>query len=150
MGLFDFFRSRKKKKELAARSTPERLVVDLNGVDPSAINPPETRFTQEYKDFLASQGAIDRTGDRPEDGAPARSTEEPAPAAEEEATPACECEAEEPAPAAEEEAAPACECEAEEPAPAVEEEAAPACECEAEEPAPADEPAADESDGFPF
>ena len=180
MGLLDFFRTRKKKKELAARSVPERLMVDLNDVDPAAINPPETRFTQEYKDFLASQGAIDRTGDRPEDGTPARGpeeaapvcecgAEEPAPAAEEEAAPVCGCEAEEPAPAAEEEAAPvcecgaeeaapaveqeavpACECEAEEVEPAAEEEAAPVCECEAEEAAPAEEPAAEDSDGFPF
>lgn len=161
MGLLDFFRTRKKKKELAARSVPERLMVDLNDVDPAAINPPETRFTQEYKDFLASQGAIDRTGDRPEDGTPARGpeeaapvcecgAEEPAPAAEEEAAPVCECGAEEAAPAVEQEAVPACECEAEEVEPAAEEEAAPVCECEAEEAAPAEEPAAEDSDGFPF
>ncbi len=161
MGLLDFFRTRKKKKELAARSAPERLVVDLNDVDPAAINPPETRFTQEYKDFLASQGAIDRTGDRPEDGTPARGpeeaapvcecgAEEPAPATEEEAAPVCECGAEEAAPAVEQEAVPVCKCEAEEVEPAAEEEAAPVCECEAEEAAPAAEPAAEDSDGFPF
>ena len=50
MGLFDFLKRKKKEKKAA----PDK-VLSLDDVDPSAIDPPETRYTQEYQDFLAAQ-----------------------------------------------------------------------------------------------
>ena len=53
MGLFDFLK-RKKKKE----ADPENEIADteeLGVIDPPEIEPPETRYTQEYQDFLKSQ-----------------------------------------------------------------------------------------------
>ena len=52
MGLFDFLKRKKKEKKAA----PDK-VLSLDDVDPSAIDPPETRYTQEYQDFLAAQEA---------------------------------------------------------------------------------------------
>ena len=49
MGLFDFLKKWKKKKEAEA---PEGTL-DPSQVDPSEINPPPTRFTEEYQEFLA-------------------------------------------------------------------------------------------------
>lgn len=54
MGLFDFWKKRKKKAAAAAEAAE---TADLSGVDPAEIVPPETRYTQEYKDFLASREA---------------------------------------------------------------------------------------------
>ena len=51
MGLFDFLKSRKKKRE----ETPEGAAAQvqrLDDVDLSGIEPPETRYTQEYRDYL--------------------------------------------------------------------------------------------------
>ena len=54
MKWFDFFRSKRKKKKAGSLSEAAELQ-DLSGVDPAEIVPPESRFTQEFKDFLASQ-----------------------------------------------------------------------------------------------
>ena len=62
MGLFDFLRSRKKKRE----ETPEGAAAQvqrLDDVDLSGIEPPETRYTQEYRDYLAAQEAAEDQGD---------------------------------------------------------------------------------------
>ncbi len=50
MGFFDFLKPKKKKREAAPGE-----VFSLDDVDPSVIDPPETRYTQEYQDFLASK-----------------------------------------------------------------------------------------------
>ena len=49
MGFFDFLKSKKKKAEVAARVEKMQR---LDDVDPAEINPPETRFTEEYREFL--------------------------------------------------------------------------------------------------
>ena len=54
MGLFDFLKRKKKPQETA----PEELI-DIGSADLSGIEPPETRYTQEYRDFLASQEAAE-------------------------------------------------------------------------------------------
>ena len=54
----DFFRSRKKKKAAAAEAAE---VMELD-VDPAGIEPPVTRFTEEYREFLASQETAEETG----------------------------------------------------------------------------------------
>ena len=54
MGLFDFLK-RRKKKAAAAAAAEAAATADLSGVDPAEIVPPETRYTQEYKDYLASR-----------------------------------------------------------------------------------------------
>ena len=67
MGLFDFFRSKKKKEKAAAEREAEALA-SLNDVDPSEIDPPETRYTQEYRDYLTAQEAAaqsSRSADAP-------------------------------------------------------------------------------------
>ena len=56
MGLFDFWKKRK-KKAAAAAAAEAAATADLSGVDPAEIVPPETRYTQEYKDYLASREA---------------------------------------------------------------------------------------------
>lgn len=54
MGLFDFLKKKtKNESEAVERSMP----TTLEGFDPSAVVPPDTRFTQEYQDFLAAQEA---------------------------------------------------------------------------------------------
>ncbi len=58
MGLFDFLKRKKDTDEAARRDEADGLLsldADLSGIDP-----PETRFTQEYQDFLASQEAAGR------------------------------------------------------------------------------------------
>ncbi len=58
MGLFDFLKSKKKKEEPAPTAETE-VPVSLDDVDLSGIEPPETRYTQEYQDFLATlDGAV--------------------------------------------------------------------------------------------
>ena len=54
MGLFDFLK-RKTKKEDAAPEAEN--AIDFSEVDLSVVDPPETRFTQEYKEFLETQEA---------------------------------------------------------------------------------------------
>ena len=55
MGWFDFLKSRKKKNESAPKSETE--LVGLDNADLSGIEPPETRFTEEYREFLEEQDA---------------------------------------------------------------------------------------------
>ena len=62
MGLFDFLRSKKKRKKKAAESEAESTM-RLDGVDLSGVEPTETRYTQEYQDYLAQQEA-ERTASR--------------------------------------------------------------------------------------
>jgi hypothetical protein len=49
MGLFDFLSSKKKKRRGAAGDEPAP-VQELGDVEALGIDPPETRYTQEYKD----------------------------------------------------------------------------------------------------
>ena len=64
MGLFDFLKSKKKKaegspaKETAEKDAAEVMQMDESGLE--GIEPLETRYTQEYQDFLASQEAAAR------------------------------------------------------------------------------------------
>ena len=58
MGLFDFLKSKKKKEEPAPIVEAE-APASLDDVDLSGLEPPETRYTQEYQDFLAElDGAV--------------------------------------------------------------------------------------------
>ena len=61
MGLFDFLKSKKKKaEESLAKETAEKEAAEVMQMDESGlegIEPLETRYTQEYQDFLASQEA---------------------------------------------------------------------------------------------
>ncbi|MBR4691918.1 MAG: hypothetical protein IKP17_04080 [Oscillospiraceae bacterium] len=59
MGLFDFLSSKKKKRRGAAGDEPAP-VQELGDVEALGIDPPETRYTQEYKDYLASLEAEKR------------------------------------------------------------------------------------------
>lgn len=65
MGLFDAFRSKKKKQESVAESETIDLM-SLDDVDLSGIEPCETRYTQEYQEFLAAQEAAAESGGAPE------------------------------------------------------------------------------------
>ena len=60
MGLFDFL---KKKRQDADAETERGLPVTLEGFDPDAVTPPDTRYTQEYQDFLAAQEAAGQNRD---------------------------------------------------------------------------------------
>ena len=64
MGLFDFLKKKKKDEPAPQEETPG--VTEL-GFDPSEIDPPETRYTQEYQDFLASREAGERCAEAPEE-----------------------------------------------------------------------------------
>lgn len=69
MGLFDFLK-RKKKKADAAEESESAVVLPLEETGLEGIDPPETRYTQEYKEFLDAQEAGENTGAQPEeDGA---------------------------------------------------------------------------------
>lgn len=57
MGLFDFFRNMRKKKKIEDTEVERSLPQTLDGFDPNAVTPPDTRYTQEYQDFLAAQEA---------------------------------------------------------------------------------------------
>ncbi len=61
MGFFDFLKPKKKKKSETAADAAADAVMELE-VDPADIDPPETRYTQEYRDFLASQEAEEAVG----------------------------------------------------------------------------------------
>ena len=63
MGFFDFLKSKKKKAEAEAEKAE---VLGLE-VDPADIDPPETRYTEEYRKFLETQGAGERSGELPEE-----------------------------------------------------------------------------------
>ena len=60
MGLFDFLKSKKRKKKEAAGKTAEETM-RLDGVDLSGVEPTETRYTQEYQDYLAAQKAAEKS-----------------------------------------------------------------------------------------
>ncbi len=69
MGLFDFLK-RKKKKADAAEESESAVVLPLEETGLEGIDPPETRYTQEYKEFLDAQEAGENAGAQPEeDGA---------------------------------------------------------------------------------
>ena len=57
MGLFDFFRNMRKKRKIEDTGIERSLPQTLDGFDPNAVTPPDTRYTQEYQDFLAAQEA---------------------------------------------------------------------------------------------
>ena len=59
MGFFDFLKS-KKRKQAEAEAAAQAEVQALE-VDPSEIDPPETRFTEEYREFLETQEAAQRS-----------------------------------------------------------------------------------------
>ncbi len=54
MGLFDFL---KKKKKDVGTEVERGLPVTLEGFDSNAVVPPDRRYTREYQDFVAAQGA---------------------------------------------------------------------------------------------
>ena len=54
MGFFDFRKS-KKKKDAAVPLDEAAGMMSLDDADLSGIEPPETRYTQEYQDYLATQ-----------------------------------------------------------------------------------------------
>ena len=58
MGLFDAFRSKKKKQDDISAGETDGLL-HLDDVGRSGIDPPETRYTQEYQEFLASMEAAE-------------------------------------------------------------------------------------------
>jgi hypothetical protein len=60
MGFFDFLKSKKKKAEA------EKAEVLGLEVDPADIDPPETRYTEEYREFLETQETGERSGELPE------------------------------------------------------------------------------------
>ena len=62
MGLFDFLKKKKKDEPVPGEETGG--VTELV-VDPAGIDPPETRYTQEYRDFLASGEAGERLEEAP-------------------------------------------------------------------------------------
>ena len=62
MGLFDFLKRKKKTECDPAQETEELL--DVSQADLSGFEPPETRYTQEYRDFLAEQEAGGRADGR--------------------------------------------------------------------------------------
>ena len=63
MGFFDFLKSKKKKAEAEAEKA-EVLPLEM---DPADIDPPETRYTEEYREFLETQEAGERSGELPEE-----------------------------------------------------------------------------------
>ena len=69
MGLFDFLKSKKRKRKKAAGKGAAETM-RLNDVDLSGVEPTETRYTQEYQDFLAAQEAAEKSG-APAEEAPA-------------------------------------------------------------------------------
>ena len=91
MGLIAFLKSKfgKNKEE---KKTENDVVMTLKA-DPADIDPPETRFTEEYREFLETQEAAQRSAAPTAEDFPA---EEPCTAEEEEAFSAEEdCPAEE-------------------------------------------------------
>ena len=65
MGLFAFLKRKFGKKKDAPETEPR---MELTGVDLSGAEPLETRYTQEYRDFLARQEAERASGRVPGDG----------------------------------------------------------------------------------
>ncbi len=67
MGLFDFLK--KKKKTGAAGREESEGGEELSVILPPETEPPETRYTQEYQDFLAALEEDERAGEESEDPA---------------------------------------------------------------------------------
>lgn len=66
MGLFDFLKRKKKPAEAAEESENGGLLpLDEAGLE--GIDPPETRYTQEYREFLEAQEAGENAGEPPEE-----------------------------------------------------------------------------------
>lgn len=61
MGLFDFLKSKKKRSGAVSGNGTDGLAA-LDDADLSGIDPPETRFTQEYREFLESMEDAGRSG----------------------------------------------------------------------------------------
>ena len=66
MGFREWIKVKKKRREAErkAKGQDERALNLDNSdsgfvVDPSAINPPETRFTEDYKEFIEKQEGVD-------------------------------------------------------------------------------------------
>ena len=59
MGLFDFFKAKRKKKK-ADPAKESAALMDLDDAGIAGIEPPETRYTQEYQDFLAAREAVEQ------------------------------------------------------------------------------------------
>ncbi len=74
MGLFDFLK--KKKKPEAGPEDEAAQLLEL-GVDPEGIDPPETRYTQEYSDYLHSLEDAEETRSMPEGEAAGSPGEDP-------------------------------------------------------------------------
>ena len=74
MGLFAFLKRKFGKKKDAPETEPR---MELTGVDLSGAEPLETRYTQEYRDFLARQEAERASGRVPGDGAEPAAEEDP-------------------------------------------------------------------------
>ena len=53
MGLFDFLKKKKKSEAIPGNEAAD--ADQLGVIAPPEIEPPETRYTQEYQDFLKSQ-----------------------------------------------------------------------------------------------
>lgn len=70
MSFREWVKAKKKKRE-AKRGTERALNLNNNDsgfvVDPSDIDPPETRFTEEYKQFIESQEAALRSAENAAD-----------------------------------------------------------------------------------
>lgn len=63
MGLFDFLKSKKKKGEPGpAPENDADVLAGLDDVDLSGLEQPETRYTREYQEFLASQETAEQAG----------------------------------------------------------------------------------------
>ena len=60
MGLFDFLKSKKKKNEATEENETAGLA-GLDDADLSGLEPPETRYTEEYREFLASMETAERS-----------------------------------------------------------------------------------------
>ena len=65
MGLFDFLK--KKKKAEAAEESENGGFLPLDETGLEGIDPPETRYTQEYRDFLDAQEAGENAVKQPEE-----------------------------------------------------------------------------------
>ncbi len=74
MGLISFLKSKFKRRKKESVSEND-LVMTLDKKDTAAFTPPETRYTEEYKEFLASQDLISRETDKIEEETSSCNTE---------------------------------------------------------------------------
>ena len=132
MGLFDFFRRKKKMKKIEETGTERSLPQTLDGFDPNTVTPPDTRYTQEYQDFLAAQEAGGQNRELSDDSGTDAVAESPA----EKETPVVDTEEVPPCTACGEETEPA-------ETPDVDAEEVPSCTACGEETEPAETPDVD-------